>query len=577
MKTRVYVGFLALCFLAVFSLAAAPLADFPASCALSQPEYLSALADNVIMLEVRAPGASTARLTLTLSSGDGLLRATFLDRSIALAAGSGRMSLVVRAVDLARVNLFEDVTLTAAIELPDGRVLQDEVEATVVPETSPPGLSAWGVSIASRPVMVYTTRSAPVALSVANPTGKAATAKIQLAFKNASGKNPVIMATQVTLAPGTTSVTVFVPSSTATQAKMKGATTVKASLKLGDVVKAKDTASVDYDLQASASANPVSGNLPLNVTFTGSAIGGQPPYSYLWDFGDGGGSSQQTATHTYLTEGSYHPTFTVTDTLGGNAMASSTVTVSVPPLTATCSASPTSGIAPLPVTFTGSASGGTGTYAYDWNFGDGSAHATTANALHTYTAAGAYTAILTVTSGSQTKTCSQAITVTQTSITVTCDANPASGVAPLKVTFTVTATGGPSTYSYLWDFGDGATSTVQNPMHNYSSPGLYHAVVTVTSGSQTAQCQKDVSVSQVLTMGCNAIPTSGPPPLQVNFTAWAAGGIGIYSFSWNFGDGTSATGAYAIHTYTQVGNYTATLTVTSGDQKKTCSNGITVY
>ena len=248
----------------------------------------------------------------------------------------------------------------------------------------------------------------------------------------------------------------------------------------------------------------------------------------------------------------------------------------MPVLAATCSASPTSGIAPLPVTFTGSASGGTGTYAYDWDFGDGSTHGATANALHTYTAAGAYTAVLTVTSGTQTKTCSQAITVTQTSIVLTCDANPASGVAPLTVTFTVTATGAPSTYSFLWDFGDGTTSVVQNPTHEYATPGLYHASVTVKSGGQTAQCQKDVSATQLLTIGCNASLTSGTPPLQVNFTSWAAGGTGIYSFSWDFGDGTSGTGAYAIHTYTQAGNYTATVTVTSGDQKLTCSKVIKV-
>jgi len=59
MKTKVYVSFSALCLLAVFSLTAAQLEDFQPSCVLSQPEYLSALADNVIMLEVRAPGAST--------------------------------------------------------------------------------------------------------------------------------------------------------------------------------------------------------------------------------------------------------------------------------------------------------------------------------------------------------------------------------------------------------------------------------------------------------------------------------------------------------------------------------------
>jgi len=576
MKRHVFALFSVLCILVPWWAAAACPPGKAAELAIAQPEYLAAFADNAITVGVCVPEPSTARLQVTLSASDGVLLATIADRREPLKAGTNRLALKVPAADLLSVNLFEDVTLTATLGLPDGETLNDEVEATVLPESVAPALSAWSVLFASKPALVSTSHVSPIAFSVANPSGASMQAKIQLVFRNATGTNPVTMASQVSLVPGANTVTVSVPPTTAAQAKSRGATTVKASLKVNNVVKSKDTAPVDYDLQASASVNPASGTVPLSVTLSGTAIGGQPPYGFLWSFGDGGSSAQQTATHTYTVEGVYQPLLTVTDTLSGHVTTSSTVTATTPPLTATCSATPTSGLAPLPVSFTGSASGGTGAYSYDWNFGDGSAHAATANALHTYAAAGVYTAVLTVTSGSQTKTCSQVITVTGTSMTVTCTADVTSGVAPLKVTFAASATGGPSTYAYAWDFGDGATSTSQNPIHTYTAPGPYHAVVTVTSGGQTATCAKDIAVAQVLTGGCAADVTSGTAPVIVHFSAWAAGGIGSYVFSWVFGDGSTGDGNYVTHKYTQAGTYTVTLTITSGSQTLQCTKTITV-
>ncbi len=66
-------------------------------------------------------------------------------------------------------------------------------------------------------------------------------------------------------------------------------------------------------LYASAQADVTAGSVPLTVHFTGSASGGAPPYTYAWNFGDGGQSTEQNPTHTYTTVGTYHPVFTATD------------------------------------------------------------------------------------------------------------------------------------------------------------------------------------------------------------------------------------------------------------------------
>jgi len=243
------------------------------------------------------------------------------------------------------------------------------------------------------------------------------------------------------------------------------------------------------------------------------------------------------------------------------------------PLVVSASASPTSGNAPLTVNFTGSASGGSPPYSFNWTFGDGQS-SSSQNPSHTYSSAGNYTATLTVTD-SQGTNGNKSVSITVTSpppppppppqLVASASASPASGMAPLTVNFSGSASGGTPPYSYSWNFGDGGTSTAQNPTHTYSTAGNYLAIFTVTD-SQSAQKSASVSITvssvpNTLTALASASPTSGQPPLTVNFTGGASGGVAPYSYSWNFGDGASSTAQNPSHTYSATGSYTATLTV----------------
>ena len=82
-------------------------------------------------------------------------------------------------------------------------------------------------------------------------------------------------------------------------------------------------------LNVTASAVPLSGFPPLQVTFTGSAVGGTPPYTYFWDFGDGSTSGSQNATHQYGVNGTVLVTLTGTDSLGASRSDSLVITVLV--------------------------------------------------------------------------------------------------------------------------------------------------------------------------------------------------------------------------------------------------------
>ncbi|MEK6777458.1 MAG: PKD domain-containing protein [bacterium] len=169
------------------------------------------------------------------------------------------------------------------------------------------------------------------------------------------------------------------------------------------------------------------------------------------------------------------------------------------PPAAAISASPTEGIAPLSVSFAGTGTDTDGTVTnYLWELGDGSG-ANAQNPVHTYITPGAYTVMLTVTDNSgATASAAKQISVLAPNVppTASISAIPASGTAPLAVNFTAAATDSDGTIvSYLWNFGDGATSSSNNPSHTYSSAGAYTAKLTVTDNSgATASASKQIRV-----------------------------------------------------------------------------------
>ncbi|MGD1052671.1 MAG: PKD domain-containing protein, partial [Candidatus Dormibacteria bacterium] len=151
--------------------------------------------------------------------------------------------------------------------------------------------------------------------------------------------------------------------------------------------------------------------------------------------------------------------------------------------------------------------------------------------------------------------------------------SPTSGAEPLAVTASASASkaGTHAISTYTFNFGDGTTVGPQaaaTATHTYAKGGVYAATVTVTdSTGVTATATAEELVGQPAA-ALTVVPSTGTAPLAVVANGGAsADPIGLSSYTFNFGDGTTVgpqAGATAAHTYASAGTYTVTLTVKDG-------------
>ncbi|MQY70739.1 PKD domain-containing protein, partial [bacterium] len=233
-------------------------------------------------------------------------------------------------------------------------------------------------------------------------------------------------------------------------------------------------------------------------------------------------------------------------------------------------ADPRSGPVPLTVSFTDLSTGDP--TEWFWDFGD-TRTSTTQNPTHVYDSEGTYTVSLTVRNadGEDTEVKTNYITVTSGPLPAAdFTGTPRSGSEPLSVSFTDLSTENPTSWS--WSFGDGGTSTSQNPTHIYNNVGTYTVSLTATNayGSDTETKPGYITVSsapQPPDADFSADPTSGSAPLDVTFTDLSSGSP--TSWSWSFGDGGSSADQNPQYTYNAEGTYTVSLTATNADGSDT--------
>jgi PKD repeat protein len=185
-------------------------------------------------------------------------------------------------------------------------------------------------------------------------------------------------------------------------------------------------------------------------------------------------------------------------------------------------ASPTTGDAPLAVTFTNTTTGTVATWA--WDFGNGETSTAQDPPPVTYTAAGTFTVTLTASDGLNSSTASRTVDVTLppgplAAFTVT----PSSGTAPLSVAFANTSTG--TNLTYAWDFGDGTTSTEEDPPSKSYPAGSWTVTLVVTDDAAlTSTATQTVTVTAPIPQ-CQVPNFKNDTTSNATITKWTTAGF----------------------------------------------------
>jgi len=222
-----------------------------------------------------------------------------------------------------------------------------------------------------------------------------------------------------------------------------------------------------------------------------------------------------------------------------------------------------SGCSPLVVHFTNTSTGAT---SYSWNLGNGVITGST-DPSTSYITPGTYVVTLTAYNGSSSSVSTVTITVYPTP-TVSFYASQTAVCPGVPVTFFSTSSSGVAgPLTYIWNFGDGTSSTAISPSHAYTSSGYYNITLSATNSQGCVSSVTEVAYIQVYTLAAISFNASTTyicnPPEAITFTNTSTG-MGPFTSSWNFGDGGTGTGSPATHTYSIPGTYNVTLTETDG-------------
>jgi gliding motility-associated-like protein len=298
---------------------------------------------------------------------------------------------------------------------------------------------------------------------------------------------------------------------------------------------------------------------PETISFTNSSTG-PGTLSYQWFFGDGGNSVTQNPNHTYVTGGVFNVTFIVQSNLGCVDTLVKPAAVVIKDVTSAF-IGPSSVCQGITASFTNTSVPVSA--ASFWDFGDGT-FSTLTNPGKAYAAPGVYNVKLRNDYG----TCFDSVVRTITVLGLpTPDFNAPDVIdckAPFTVNFNNISVGGTS---WLWNFGDGGTSTLQTPSHTYNATGNYTVslIATGANGCSDSIIKPQFVRIQAPIVAINGLPIEGCVPFTISPNPNVTAIDGVAGYLWDFGDGFTSAAANPSHTYPVQGNYTVKLFITTND------------
>lgn len=311
----------------------------------------------------------------------------------------------------------------------------------------------------------------------------------------------------------------------------------------------------------------------LSYQFMDASIG--DPDTWQWDFGDGTTSGEQNPVHTFPDAGTYPVCLTITDTVE-NCTDTFCMDVEVgEPGPGGCdnffvhhpTGNPNElefmGMVVPPPFFQ--------VESWEWDFGDGTTgtgqtitHTFPEDSVDTYTVCLTTTSILQNGDTCVATSCQDVIVNLPYECTAFFIHYPAPD-SSLTINFqdmSFTGNGGVPD-SWVWDFGDGDSSLLQDPSHTYADTGYYDVCLTITDSLDNCTdtyCETIYVVEIVPPTGCTSGFTYYPDTaaLTINFEGFTQS-LFPTTWSWEFGDGTTGSGQFVSHTYDSAGVYPVTL------------------
>lgn len=306
------------------------------------------------------------------------------------------------------------------------------------------------------------------------------------------------------------------------------------------------------------------------VSFNNNSINSN---SYFWEFGDGNFSLEENPTHTYAAEGTYEVSLNAKGDCGNETIIQTIVieeAVNAP--VADFEVSIQAGCAPFTVDFTDQS--GFEPVFWLWTFEGGTPATSTAqNPSVVYNQPGNYGVTLEVvnSAGSDMIVQEQIISV---------DAYPITAFS-YSIDGNTLFLANSSQYadSFLWDFGDGNTSTIINPIHTYEDQGTYTVELTAFNDCGAISFTKTLSIVAPPIAGFSVEGAVGCAPFTTNFVNESSNNVESWFWTFEGGTPTTSTEENPIVTFDEPGSYTVSLAVSNAAGESTVSQQdyITVY
>jgi gliding motility-associated-like protein len=306
------------------------------------------------------------------------------------------------------------------------------------------------------------------------------------------------------------------------------------------------------------------GCAPLQVDFLDTLGLGK---LYYWNFGDGTGdtTTAPSNSHLYTNTGTYKVRLISIDSLTCNIADTSYkfITVASNKVSLDFLSQKLQPCTNLSYDFTNTSVAATGGFrpnTFTWDFGDNTPPVVQGNSPtvnHTYAAEGTYQVKLSILDSNFCNSPDDTIKTVRLSPQVKAlFETPAAGCAPYNAVFKNNSLGG---ISFIWDFGDGTTSTEDNPTHLYQNTGVYTVRLRAFDSSS---CNKVDSTSFMITV--SSVPTSSftyspNPPEENAITKFVNQSIGATKYLWNFGDADSSTEVSPEHLFNASQTYNVCL------------------